>query len=576
MKKTKKSNTKKTGSWLICQAFNEAGVNTIFGYTGGAIMPIYHELTKFPHIKHITTRHEQGAAFAAQGYARATGKVGFVMTTSGPGATNSITGVADAMLDSVPIMVITGQVATSVIGSDAFQENDVVGLMLPITKHSTIATNINSLAATFHELADIALDGRPGPVHLDLPKNIQFAIPSKNIKVVKKRKSRYITVKPSKQAYIKTAKYINESKQPVVFCGHGVVISRSQQLFTKFIEKGKLPFSSTSHGLSAVPADHKLHLGMMGMHGTVEANKAIHNADCIVALGMRFDDRVTGKLAEYAPNAKIVHVDIDLSELGKNVKPDVSINADVKEALSTLLPVITRKSRKGWFAQIKENQEKWKKYITPLIKKGVGDNGGLLMKTIISKLSDATNGNDNIVSDVGIHEMMCARFYNFQRFNTWFHSGGAGTMGFSLPSSIGVKMARPKERVWAVMGDGGFQMNVQELGTILSQKLDIKIIVLNNGVLGMVRQWQDLFFDKNYAETNLINPDFVKLAESYNIPGKRVSKVNEIDSAIKWAMKTKGPTIIEFVCDKDEKIFPMVPSNANFMQMIETHHDTKK
>ncbi|MGD9129515.1 MAG: biosynthetic-type acetolactate synthase large subunit [Candidatus Woesebacteria bacterium] len=572
MKKERKK-AAQTGKHILCQALKKIKAGAIFGYTGGAIMPLYDELEKFPELKHVMTRHEQGAAFAAQGYARATGELAFVFTTSGPGATNTITGVADAMMDSVPIMVITGQVATSVVGTDAFQESDVVGLMLPITKHSTVVTDTDDLAETFFKLTSIALEGRPGPVHLDLPKDIQLGFSSNTDYQLKPYDFYYPAASVPKKKYQQAAEIINQAKKPVVFCGHGVVISKSHQEFLRFIEKGKLTFASTSHGLSAVPSDHPLHLGMMGMHGTVAANKAIEEADCIVALGMRFDDRVTGKLSEYAPAAKIIHIDIDQSEIDKNVSTDLAINSDLKPALQAITPMIKKVARKDWLSKIQKNKAKWEKYIQPLIKKGIGDNGGLLMKTIVTKLSTLTKGKDNIVSDVGIHEMMLARFYNFQRFNTWFHSGGAGTMGFSLPTAIGVKVARPKERVWAVMGDGGFQMNVQELGTILAEQLDIKIVILNNSTLGMVRQWQTLFFNKAYAQTDMINPDFIKLADSYNIPGKRVSQTKEIGPAIKWAMKTKGPVILEFVCDKDEKIFPMVPSGANFREMIETHHD---
>lgn len=570
-----------TGTQILVEAFLQQKVKVIFGYTGGAIMPLFDELSKHPQIKLLYTRHEQGAGFAAQGYARATGQLAYVLTTSGPGAANSITTVADAMMDSIPMMVITGQVPTSVIGTDAFQENDVVGMMLPITKHATVVADSNQLLATFHELSLIAMSGRTGPVHLDLPKDIQFAscqLPKLQIaqqkqfqQLVTKTSANnlYPTEKISAEKYQQAAKMINQAQRIVIFCGHGVIMAKASAEFKKFIEKGKLPFASTSHGLSAIKADHPLHLGMMGMHGTVAANKAIYQADCIVALGMRFDDRVTGKLTEYAPQAKIIHVDIDASEINKIIPADLALNTDLKTVLKKLTPLIKKKERTKWLQEIRRHNQRWDQYIQPIIEKGLGKNKALLMKTIITQLSKITRGQDNIVSDVGIHEMICARYYNFQRINTWFHSGGAGTMGFSLPTAIGVKIARPAERVWAIMGDGGFQMNVQELGTILAEKLDIKIIIMNNGTLGMVRQWQDLFFNKNFVVTDLNNPDFVKLAASYGILGKRVAKVKDIETSIQWAIKTKGSTVLEFVCDKDEKILPMIPPGANLNQMIE-------
>lgn len=565
-----------TGKYILGKAMKDHGVKYVFGYTGGAIMPFFDELEQnFPEIKPIKVRNEQGAAFAAQGYARATGNVGFVMTTSGPGATNTVTGVADAMMDSVPIMVITGQVPTGVVGTDAFQESDMVGIMYPITKQATMVTSPDHMAQNFHELTEIATQGRPGPVLLDLPKDSQFGT-SKNITFKPKKKREYYPTDPTSSAtYQEAIDLINKAKRPVVFCGHGVILADAGAEFKEFVEKGNFPFAFTLHGISTVPSDHPLCLGMMGMHGTVAANRAIVESDLIISFGMRFDDRVTAKLSEYAKDAQIIHIEIDPSEIDKNVRTDIAINGDVKDVLSKFTPKIHKTSRPEWLGEISKNKQKWENFIEPVLDKGTGPNGELLMKTIINRISEITQGQDNIVADVGQNQMMAARFYNFQKFNSHFSSGGLGTMGFSLPTAIGVKIARPKERVWAICGDGGLQMNIQELGTILEYKLDIDIILLNNSVLGMVRQWQSLFFNKRYAGTTITNPDFMKIAEAYGIPSRQVTKVNEIDSAINWAMENKGPTLTEFVCDKDELILPMIPAGATFDEMIETNKDIK-
>ncbi|MBD3329140.1 biosynthetic-type acetolactate synthase large subunit [Candidatus Dojkabacteria bacterium] len=565
-----KTKSAKTGKYILSKALSDYGVKYIFGYTGGAIMPLVDELTNFPKVKPIKVRNEQGAAFAAQGYARATGKIGFVFTTSGPGATNTVTGVADAFMDSTPIFIITGQVPTTVVGTDAFQESDMVGIMYPITKQAIMPTTTSEIAKTFYELTEIALQGRPGPVHMDLPKDIQLNKSTETDYKPKKTREYYPREDVNQADYKKAAKLINEAARPVVFCGHGVILSKAEKDFKQFVEKANLPFAFTMQGISAVKDDHELALGMMGMHGEAAANRAILNSDLIISIGMRFDDRVTGKLSEYAKDARVIHVEIDPAEISKNVMTDIPINADAKDALKKLIPLVKTKARKPWFSQIRESKKKWAEYIEPKIKKGTGPNGGLLMSRVITELSDITKGKDNIVTDVGIHEMMCARYYNYQRTNSFFASGGAGTMGFALPTSVGVKLARPDERVWAIMGDGGFQMNIQELGTILEHNLDIDIIIMNNGVLGMVRQWQDLFFEKRFAETDLPNPDFQKIGEAYGIPCKKIDKVKDIKKAIEWAIEVKGPTITEFIIDKDEKILPMVPSGATFDNMIET------
>ena len=556
-----------SGAELLCRCLVEQDVKYLFGYTGGAIMPVYDQFPKFPQFTHIMARHEQGAAFSAQGYARATGQVGVCIATSGPGAANLITGIADAMMDSVPILAITGQVATSVIGTDAFQESDVVGMMLPITKQSYLVSDGRDIPRIVNEAFYLATHGRPGPVHIDIPKDIAIAmIPDEGFDT--KIRYDHHQTRGVKDYDIAAAEILMaEAKQPVVFLGHGVILSNAQKEVRAFVEKSGMPFAFTLHGLSALPADHPQALGMMGMHGTVPANRAIEHADLIIAFGMRFDDRVTGKLDEYASQAKVIHIEIDRAEIHKNVKADVAINSDLKPAIKALTQVVRKGNYKEWFAFAAANRAEWEAVDPVNTQQGLGPNGKLLMADIVAKLSAVTKGQDNVLADVGQHQMFTARYYNFQRFNTWFNSGGAGTMGFALPAAIGVKLARPTERVWAVIGDGCFQMNIQELGTIMEQQLDIKIVLLNNNYLGMVKQWQDLFFDDRFVGTYLHNPDFIKLASAYDIPGETVTERSEIEGAFKRAMKHKGPYLLEFKTDLREMVLPMVASGAPFREM---------
>ncbi|HEX9804258.1 MAG TPA: biosynthetic-type acetolactate synthase large subunit [Candidatus Dojkabacteria bacterium] len=568
------------GAQLLIKALKAANTKYIIGYTGGAIMPFFDEMEKDGSFKFIMSRHEQGAAFIAQGLSRSTvskkeQQIGICISTSGPGAMNLVTGIADAHMDSVPIMAITGQVATSVIGTDAFQESDVIGVMMPITKHTIMPLSPEEVEKAVFEGLYVAKTGRPGPVCLDVPKNVQQDEADKNYSFDYEN---YKTELPGFDYHpvpdvekIEIAvEMINNSERPVIFCGHGVINSNSGAKLLKFAKKSNIPISFTLHGLSAIPVDHELSLGMMGMHGTVESNRAIANADLIIAFGMRFDDRVTGKLSEYAKNANVIHIEIDPSEIDKNVATSIAINADVSEALDAFLESNSLKklSRKTWFEDIKEFKNEIADELESEIKKGVGKEGKLLMKTVVSKLSDLTKGKDLVVSDVGQHQMMSARFYNYQTPNSWFNSGGAGTMGASLPMAIGVKLGRPDERVWSISGDGGFQMNIQELGTIMEYEIDLKIIILNNEYLGMVRQWQTLFFDGRYAGTPMHNPDFSKIAEGYGISYKKVTKVSEIEKAIKASMEHKGAYVLEFLCDPSELILPMIPSGKTFDDMI--------
>jgi acetolactate synthase-1/2/3 large subunit len=567
------------GTELVLRALHDRGVKYIFGYTGGAIMPIFDEMAKKKLFKFVMPRHEQGATFMAQGLSRAslstdTPQIGVCMATSGPGAMNLVTGVADAHMDSVPIVAITGQVATGVIATDAFQESDVVGVMMPICKQTYMPLEAEEIEKTIHEAFYVATTGRFGPVVIDIPKDVQFQETSADYAFNPKKfrpnlPGFYYHPTPQRDEVHKAVEMINRSERPVMFCGHGVIASNAGEMLQEFAEKGNIPVAFTMHGLSAMPADHPLSLGMMGMHGTVEANRAVMNADLIISFGMRFDDRVTGKLNEYAKNADVIHVEIDPSELDKNVATTVAINADVYRTLHVMLsdPELIYKPRKRWLTEIDVNRQETAE-VEEEIATGVGDAGKLLMKTIIKRLSDITEGKDIIVPDVGQHEMMAARFYNYQTPNSWFASGGAGTMGCSLPMAIGAKLGRPDERVWSISGDGGFQMNIQELGTIMQQRTDVKIMILNNGYLGMVRQWQTLFFDGRYAGTPMRSPDYGQIAKAYNIPYQKVTKLDQVDEAIRTAAEHQGAYILEFICDPSEVILPMIPAGGGFGDMI--------
>jgi len=556
------------------------GVKYIFGYTGGAIMPVFDEMEKQQIFNFIMPRHEQGATFMAQGLSRASlstehPQIGVCMATSGPGAMNLVTGVADAHMDSVPIVAITGQVATGVIATDAFQESDVVGVMMPICKQTYMPLSAEEIEKTIHEAFYVATTGRFGPVVIDIPKDVQIQAPGdsyhfdpKNFRP--KLPGFFYHPSPERNVLHQAIELINRSERPVMFCGHGVISSNAGAMLQEFAEKTNIPIAFTLHGLSALPVDHPLSLGMMGMHGTVEANRAVMNADLIISFGMRFDDRVTGKLNEYASNADVIHVEIDPSELDKNVATTVAINADVFRTLHVMLndPELISKPRRRWLQEIEDNRRVTTDAVEEELAVGIGDGGKLLMKKIISRLSDLTAGKDIIVPDVGQHQMMAARFYNFQTNNSWFTSGGAGTMGCSLPMAIGAKLARPDERVWSISGDGGFQMNIQELGTIMEQKTNVKIIILNNGYLGMVRQWQTLFFDGRYAGTPMQSPDYGMIAQAYGIPYQKVTELDQVDAAIKAAIDHDGAFLLEFICDPSEVILPMIPSGGGFGDMI--------
>lgn len=569
-----------TGKQLVLKALKDKGIRYIFGYTGGAIMPIFDEMEKEKHFTFIMARNEQGAAFMAQGLSRASQAgskphLGVCMATSGPGAMNLVTGIADAMMDSVPVLAVTGQVATDVIATDAFQESDVVGVMMPLTKQTYLPLTVEQIEVTLHEAMSLAVSGRSGPVVVDIPKDVQ------NQEVAAGYRFDPLAYKPDlpgfyyslsldRQQYRRAVGLINNSERPVILCGHGVVSSNAGADLQQFAERTHIPMAFTLHGLSAMPVDHPLSLGMVGMHGTVEANRALLHADLIIALGMRFDDRVTGRLDAFANDAKIIHVDIDPSEIDKNVVTSVALNADVADVLHLLAkdPEVISTPRRAWLKAIDGFRIETNSRGAQDSASGVGRDGGLLMQYIVRQLSDVTGGRDIIVSDVGQHQMMLARFYNFQTPNSWFTSGGAGTMGCALPMSIGVKLGRPDERVWSISGDGGFQMNIQELGAIMEYKLDIKILLMNNGYLGMVRQWQTLFYDGRFAGTPMKNPDFGSIARAYGVPYRKVTEAAQVADALHRAAEHKGAVMVEFACDPSEIVLPMVPAGGGLADMI--------
>ncbi|WP_321392139.1 biosynthetic-type acetolactate synthase large subunit [uncultured Desulfuromusa sp.] len=572
-----------TGKQLLLKALKERGVKYIFGYTGGAIMPVFDEMEKIEDFKFVMSRHEQGAVFMSQGVSRASlstsaPQIGVCMSTSGPGAMNLVTGIADAHMDSIPIVAITGQVATGVIATDAFQESDVVGVMMPICKQTYMPLHADEIEKTIHEGFYVATTGRSGPIVIDIPKDVQNAQVGEDyqfdpVSFRPHLPGYFYSPTPEREPLQRAIELINKSERPVMFCGHGVINSNAGQLLQSFAEKVNIPVAFTLHGLSAMPADHPLSLGMMGMHGTVEANRAILESDLLISFGMRFDDRVTGKLNEYAQNADVIHVEIDPSEIDKNVRTSVAIKADVYRTLHVLLddPMVTYKPRRRWLEKIDGFRSVMAEDLAAEIAHGVGVDNKLLMKTIIHQLSEVTQGRDLIVSDVGQHQMMAARFYNYQTNNSWYASGGAGTMGCSLPMAVGVKLARPDERVWSISGDGGFQMNAQELGTIMEHNIDLKIIILNNGYLGMVRQWQTFFFDGCYAGTPMQSPDFKLLSQAYGIPHRKIENLEDVTPALQEAIDHKGPMVLEFICDPAEVILPMVPSGGGFEDMIVSH-----
>jgi acetolactate synthase-1/2/3 large subunit len=553
---------KKTGAEIICESLINEGVEVIFGILGGAILPLYDTIPRYPQLRHILVRHEQGAVHAAEGYARATGKVGVCLATSGPGATNLVTGLADAYLDSVPVVALTGQVIRSLIGKDAFQEIDITGITLPVTKHNYLALETGSLAMIIKEAFYLARTGRPGPVLIDLPKDVQ----------IDQAEFKYPEVvnlpgyKPPLQGHAaqikKAAKLIKESRKPVIIAGRGVIISGAYDELKHLAEKEQMPVITTLLGVSSFPESHALSYGWMGMHGMAYANLAVSDADLVVAIGMRFDDRATGRVNGFAPQARIIHIDIDPAEIGKNVRVDVPIVGDAKVVLQALNKLVTSSKHADWLNQL----DTWRKEHPSI---AIRDCDELLPQFVINKIHEVTGGKATIVTGVGQNQMWAAQHYWFDRPNSLISSGGLGTMGFELPAAIGAKVGRPDLTVWSIAGDGGFQMTVQELGTIAQENVAVKIAIMNNGFLGMVRQWQDMFYEKRYFATPLHCPDFVKLAEAYCIPGMTVTRKQEVVSAIEKAMSEPGPFLINFRVEPEENVYPMIPPGAALSEIIE-------
>ena len=552
-----------SGAEAVIRSLISEGVDVLFGYPGGAIMPVYDELYKFEkEINHILVRHEQGATHAAQGYARSSGKVGVAIATSGPGATNLVTGIADAQIDSTPMVCITGQVATYLLGSDAFQETDIIGISTPVTKWNYQITKASEIAEIFAKAFFIAKSGRPGPVLIDITKDAQFEMVD-NFKYKKCNKVRsYISIPETDSKSISdAAALINKSKKPFIVWGQGVILGNAEKEFTEFIDKSGIPSAWTILGLSAIPTDHPLNVGMLGMHGNYGPNKLTNECDLLIAIGMRFDDRVTGDLKTYARQAKIIHFEIDPAEINKNVKVDVPVLGDVKKTLKKILPKIIKKNHSSWIEKFRElNKIEFKKVIDTEYNKTIG---GLSMAEVIKSINQNTNGESILVTDVGQHQMVACRYTKFNKSKSNITSGGLGTMGFALPAALGAKIGDQKREVIAVIGDGGFQMTIQELGTIFQTKAAVKIIILNNNFLGMVRQWQQLFFEKRYASTEMINPDFVAIAKGYFIESSKVSIRENLNKEIIKMLNHDGPYLLEVIIEKEENVFPMIPTGSS-------------
>ncbi|MFQ5925563.1 MAG: biosynthetic-type acetolactate synthase large subunit [Dehalococcoidia bacterium] len=553
---------KLTGAQILCESLIKEGVEVMFGFPGGAVLPFYDVLPDYPQLRHILVRHEQGASHAADGYARASGKVGVCVATSGPGATNLVTGIAGAYLDSSPIVAITGQVARPFIGKDAFQEIDITGITLPITKHNYLVMRADDVAAVVNEAFHIASTGRPGPILIDVPRDVfieeaEFRYPDKvNLR----------SYKPTLQGHPaqvkKAAKLINEAKRPVIIAGRGVIISGACPQLKELAEKGQIPVITTLLGIGSFPQSHVLSLGMLGMHGMVHANMAVNATDLLIAIGMRFDDRATAKVSGFAPHAQFIHIDIDPAEIGKNVRADVPIVGDVKNVLEALNAQVSPQSRVDWISQIEEWQREHPST-------AIRETESLLPQYVVRQIYEITQGKAIVVSGVGQNQMWSAHYFQYERPDTLISCGGLGPMGFELPAAVGAKVACPEETVWCIAGDGGFQMTIQELGTIAQENLAVKIAILNNRFLGMVRQWQQLFYRRRYVATPLAGPDYVKVAEAYGIAAVKVTDKLQVIPAIERAMEHQGSFLIDFVVEPEENVYPMVPPGAALAEILE-------
>ena len=560
-----------TGAEIVCESLLKEGVDVVFGLPGGAVLPLYGALSTYPAIRHILVRHEQAAAMAADGFSRATGRVGVCLATSGPGATNLVTGIAAAQMDSVPMVAITGQVARPYIGTDAFQETDVTGVTLPITKHNILVMNVKDVAQAIHDAFYIARSGRPGPVLVDIPRDVLLGDKTEFIwpETDKLPGYRVPSAAPKSQVDAAAA-LINKSERPIIMAGHGVLISHAYGLMTEMAEKAQIPVITTLLGISSIASDHELNLGMSGMHGMAYANLAIDEADLIIGLGMRFDDRVTGRISAFAPNAKFVHVDIDPSEIEKNIQTDAGVVGDLKAVLKQLLPKVDANVHIDWLRHIEELKAQHPSHI-------VRKSDELLPQFVLQRLTEVTQGRGIVVTGVGQHQMWAAQHCTFKEPNTFITSGGLGTMGFEVPAALGAQVGRPDTVVWSVCGDGGFQMTMCDIATAVESGADVKFAILNNTNLGMVHQLQDVFFEQDYMASEFsANPDFVKIAEAYGIRGIRVTKQEEVVDAVQQAMETAGPVIVDFMVKQDEIVFPFIPSGQSVKEMLEepAHNET--
>ena len=562
----KTTELKITGAEAVIQSLKAEGVKTIFGYPGGAIMPIYDAL--FHHLEevnHILTRHEQGAIHAAQGYARTSGKTGVVFATSGPGATNLITGLADALIDSTPLVCITGQVASHLLGTDAFQETDVMGISMPVTKWNCQVTKAADIAPTLAKAFYIASSGRPGPVLVDITKDAQFEKLDFSYEKCTSVRSYQPKPKLNVDQVQAATKFLNEAKKPLMIVGQGIMLSNAEEELLAFAEKTGIPVASTLLGLGAFPSHHPLFVGMVGMHGNYAPNVKTNECDVLLAVGMRFDDRVTGDVSLYATQAKVVHVDIDTAEINKIIKADAPVVADAKEALTVLADLVEKQTHQNWLDEFHQAKQKELQVLSENREKEFSDE--LRMDLVIDLLSQKTKGNAIVVTDVGQHQMMAAQFYQYNQTKSNVTSGGLGTMGFALPAAIGAKMANPEKQVVAIIGDGGFQMTLQELGTMMQNNIGVKIIILNNGYLGMVRQWQQMFFEKRYSFTDIQSPDFVALAASYNIKGQKVERQEDLNNALDQLLNTENAYLLEVKVAREDNVFPMVPTGASVAEI---------
>ena len=553
----------KKGSQIVCESLLREGCNVVFGIPGGAILPLYQALPEYPELRHILTRHEQGAALAADGYARVTGKPGVAFATSGPGATNLVTGIACAQMDSVPLVIVTGQVNSWTIGSDAFQETDITGITLPITKHNFLVMDASEIASSIKEAFYIANSGRPGPVLVDIPRDVFV----QEVEYEEPGELNLPGYSPNVSGHSgqirKAANLINESEKPVIVAGHGVIISKAYDELKELAEKAQIPVITTLLGISCFPEDHVLWTGWPGMHGMAYASFAIEEADLIIALGMRFDDRITGNPSKFALNSKKIHIDVDPSEIGKNIPVDVPIVGDVKEVLTRMNTHVVAATHPAWLKRIDVLKEDHPSLDIPETSK-------LLARQVVRDIADETEGGATIVTGVGQHQMWAAQHYRFKKPCTFLTSGGSGTMGYEVPAAMGAQVADPDSTVWSIAGDGGFQMTLCELATIAENRLPVKFAILNNGFLGMVRQWQEIFFDSSYVSTAYTgNPDFVRLAEAYGIKGIRVTDKTQVKTAIAEAMDHDGPVVVDFIVEQEENVYPMIPSGMTVYDMIE-------